>query len=168
MAINLEIYDNMALDDERRFYPSHIPIQPMEPLKIHFSLLESPEEIRKGIVSLVTFNPGDFIAQLTGTSLIFQTLYTLQREEGFYLHDPFFGGFISHNCDPVAYLRMSDFTLHALKKIIPFTPLNINYNSTEKYLYQEFLCACNSMDKEGNSLCQGWISGYGEKEESKQ
>lgn len=153
MRHNIKIYEDMNTDDPRRFYPEYFPISLNEPLKTNFVILESPEEIRKGLMSLVSFEEGDLIAQCVGVALNFQTLHSLERTAGQYLHDPFWAGYIIHSCSPNSYLNMKDFTLHALKKISSFSLITIDYEITEKNLYQGFTCTC------GSPNCKGWIEG---------
>lgn len=153
MIINLKMYENLQMDDPRRFYPNTCPVLEYEPLRAYFSILESPEDIRKGIVSLVTFNEEDLIANLSGFLLNFQTLHSLQEAEGKYIHDTFFSGFLLHSCDPNAELHFNPYSLHAIKKIKPFELVSIDYEKTEDYLYQAFDCKC------GSPNCRRWISG---------
>ena len=154
MRHNIKKYEEMNPDNKERFYPSYFPVMINEPLNTNFTILESPEEVRKGLVTLVSFEPEDLIAQCAGIKLNFQTLHTLQQSEKSFLHDPFFAGFLLHSCDPNARLDMSDFTLHAIKPIRWFQLITIDYDYTEANLYQGFTCAC------GSSNCRGWIAGY--------
>lgn len=154
MKINLNIYEELSVDDKRRFYPEYFPVMMNEPLRSNFIILQSPEDIHKGLLSLVTFDKEDLIVQCAGTSLFFQTLHSLQYKEGMYLHDPFFAGYLLHSCDPNAELNMRDFTLHAIKPIKHFELITIDYEKTEAQLYQGFNCQCGSFN------CKGWIEGY--------
>ena len=155
MILNLKIYEDIKPDDPRRFYPAEVPVFDYEPLRDFFTILKSPEDIREGVVSLVSFEPEDLICIGTGFFLPFQTLHSLQyKEDEVYIHDKFFIGKVIHHCDPNARLDMSNFSLHAIKKIKPFDTITIDYEATEAYLYQEFQCNC------GNPSCKGWITGY--------
>lgn len=154
MRHNIKIYEEMNTDDSRRFYPINFPVTTNEPLRTNFVILESPEDIKKGLISLVSFDPEDLIAQCMGVTRTIQTLYSLQYKEGLYFHDEHFAGYLLHSCDPNAKLDMSDFTLHALKRIKPFDMITIDYESTEAELYQGFTCNC------GSTYCKGWIQGY--------
>ena len=160
MLTNIKVYENMLPDDERRFYPSYIPVLSWEPLRTNFIIPESPEEIKKGVVSLASFEKDDMIAQLTGFVLPFQNLHSLEHSEGIYYCDEFFAGYLIHSCNPSAYLRMSDFTLHALRNIPAFTAITIDYEATETKLHQPFNCKCFSDN------CRGFIEGN-RKEETK-
>ena len=158
MRHNIKIYEEMNTDDSRRFYPAHFPVATIEPLKTNFIILESPEDIRRGLLSLVSFNEGDLIAQCMGVALPFQTLHTLRQSDGHYIHDTFFAGYLLHSCDFNARLDMSDFTLHAVKQIMPFELITIFYPATEAVLYQNFDCSC------GSENCIKYVTGYSERE----
>jgi len=125
----------------------------LEPLRKNFAILESPEEVRKGIVSLITFEPEDTVANLTGFVLDFQTLHTLQKSPGEYICDNFFSGYLLHSCDPNCELSFEHYSLVAVKKIKWFDILTIDYEKTEDKLYQTFDCKC------GSPNCRGWIAG---------
>lgn len=154
MKHNIKLYEDMDTTDPIRFYPSNYPIVTFEPLRTNFAILESPEDIRKGLISLVSFEEEDLIAQCLGISLPTQTLYTLQHTEGLYLHDPYFCGYLLHSCEPNAKLDMVDFKLYAVKRIRPFDKITIDYEATEATLHQAFTCDCGEMS------CRGWIEGY--------
>ncbi len=151
--ISLKLYEEMAVDDERRFYPNSAPVIPLEPLKTNFQILESPEDIKKGVISLVTFNPEDIIAVLTGYILNFQNLHTLQKAPGEFISDTFFSGYLLHSCEPNCQLSFEPYSLMAVKKIKPFDLLTIDYEKTEDKLHQTFDCKC------GSPNCRGWIAG---------
>lgn len=161
MRQNVDVYKEMRVDDERRFYPSYYPVAKHEPLNSNFTILESPEDIGYGLISLVSFEPTDLIAQCMGVAIDFQTLHSLEHKENIFYHDPFFSGYLLHSCQPNAKLDMSNFTLHAVEHISAFSLITIDYNATEKKLYQGFDCLC------GHDCCKGWIGGYSYKEESR-
>ena len=48
MRHNIKIYEEMNNDDPKRFYPKDFPVVVNEPLKTNFTILESPEDIKKG------------------------------------------------------------------------------------------------------------------------
>lgn len=154
MRHNIKTYEEMYPEDERRFYPHYFPVMLNEPLRTNFVILQSPEEIRKGLLSLISFEEDDLIAQCTGVALNFQTLHTLQHENNVFYHDIFFAGYLLHSCEPNARLDMKDFTLHAIKKIKCFDIITIDYEQTEQKLHQGFTCLC------GKDKCRGWIEGY--------
>ena len=151
--INATMYEDLEWDSPDRFYPSYIPVLKHEPLKRHFIILESPEPINKGVVSKISFNTGDLVAQCTGFVLKFQTLHSLQHTNGIYYCDEFFAGYLLHSCDPNCRLDMNDFTLHAIKDIRPFDKVTIDYEATEDHLYNTFNCNC------GSANCKGLIEG---------
>jgi hypothetical protein len=151
--INLKHYENLQLDDPIRFYPISCPIIEYEPLRSCFTILESPEDIRKGIVSLISFREGDLVANLTGFILPFQNLHTLQKAEGEFLSDEFFSGYLLHSCEPNAELRFDPYSIHAIKPIKAFDSILIDYEKTENVLAQSFTCKC------GAPSCRGWIAG---------
>ena len=156
MVISMKTYASMVPDDPRRFYPPFVPVLPYEPLKTCFEIIESPEDIQRGVISKVTFNECDLIANLTGFVLYEQTLHSLQVREGLYYADEFFAGYLIHSCEPNAKLIMDPFSLEAISAIKPFTLITIDYCATEKDLFQKFQCKC------GSPKCRGWISGYGD------
>lgn len=141
-----------------RFYPDAFPVMDHEPLKHYFQLLSSPEEIGKAIITLITFQKDDLVAQCSGIMLPFQTLHSLQHEETLFFHDDWYAGFLLHSCEPNCKLDMNDFTLHAVRDIKVYELLTVDYNATEKKLYQGFNCLC------GSANCKGWIGGYDYKE----
>jgi len=145
------------VEDNRRFYPISYPVAIHEPLTTNFIILKSPEDIGYGLISLVSFEPKELIAQCMGVAIPFQTLHSLEHPENIFYHDPFFAGYLLHSCKPNAMLRMSDFTLHAVESISAFSLITIDYNATEKKLYQGFTCLC------GHENCKGQINGYGDK-----
>lgn len=151
--MNIKVYEELCVDDPRRFYPHYVPVITFEPLRTHFAILESPEEIRKGVISLSTFEEGSLIAQLTGTVLSFQTLHTLQYSKSLYFEDVFFSGYLLHSCNPNAKFDMSNFSLHAIKKIRPFEKITVDYEATEDVLYNKFECDC------GYEKCRKIIEG---------
>lgn len=152
--VNTKEYENLSIDDENRFYPRHVPIMIGEPLRTNFALLQSPEPINFGIVSLISFKAKDLVAQCTGEVLNFQTLHSLQHTEKIFYHDDFFAGYLLHSCDPNCVLNMEDFSLYAIKDIRPFERLTIDYELTEAELFQPFHCTC------GSDKCKGFVQGY--------
>lgn len=151
--MNSIMYEDLEWDSEKRFYPSFVPVIKHEPLKDDFMIVESPEAIKKGIISRVTFEEGELVAQCTGFVLKFQTLHSLQHSKGIYYSDEFFAGYLLHSCDPNCRLDMSDFSLHAIKKIRPLDKVTVDYEATEDYLYNTFDCDC------GSANCRGKIEG---------
>ena len=54
---------------------------------------------------------------------------------------------------------METMEIIALKNINPFDKLTLDYNDTEKELYQGFYCSC------GADNCRGYIEGYKKEKE---
>ena len=156
--INLKLYEDMAVDDERRFYSSEIPVQSYEPLRNNFSILDFPGDIGKGIISLISFEKDDLIANLSGVVLVHQALHTLQISEYQYVLDSF-AGFLTHSCSPNTELRFNPYSLYAVKKIEPATLLTLDYEKSEDYLTREFYCSCKSPN------CKKYIVGKKAREE---
>jgi hypothetical protein len=155
VVVNLKIYEDLSSDDPRRFYPSSVPVFNMEPLKDFFTILKSPEDIREGVVTLISFKEGDLICKGTGFFLNTQTLHSLQyQEDKVYIHDPFFIGKVLHSCDSNSYLDVNTFSLYAKRDIKVFETLTIYYPETEAELYQEFDCTC------GSDKCIKYVTGY--------
>jgi len=152
--INTKDYENLSINSDNRFYPSHIPVFIGEPLKTNFALLKSPEAINYGIVSLISFKAQDLVAQCSGAVLQEQTLHSLQHSENIFYHDDFFAGYLLHSCDPNCILDMKTFTLYALKDIRPFEKITVDYEHTEAELFRPFHCSC------GAETCRGFIQGY--------
>lgn len=156
--INLKIYEDLKADDTRRYYPSSIPVQSYEPLTDNFAILDFPDDIGKGIISKISFEEGDLIANLSGVIINHQLLHTLQISEYQYVLDPF-GGFLTHNCSPNAELRFNPYSLYSIKKIEPSNILTIDYEKSEDYLTREFYCSCKSPN------CKKYIVGKKAREE---
>lgn len=129
-----------------------------EPLQDNFMIVSSPEEIGSAVITKIHFEVDDLIAQCAGITLPIQTLRTLQLpNEIMFIHDEWFAGFLLHSCDPNCKLDMNTFQLIAIKKIKVYDVLTIDYEDTEKQLYQAFNCLC------GSPSCRKWIEGYGSK-----
>lgn len=153
MPIQAKDFENINQED--RFYPASVPVFDFEPLKKFFLIVKSPEPVNEGIVSLVTFKAEDLVAKWTGYHIPFQTLHSLQyKEDSIFIHDPYFCGKMLHSCDPNCRLNMETMEIIALKNINPFDKLTLDYNDTEKELYQGFYCNC------GAANCKGYIEGY--------
>jgi len=159
MPIDKRVFENLEQSD--RFYPEEVPSFDMEPIKTYFMIVKSPEEIKEGIITLISFKDGDLICKWTGMHLKFQTLHSLQHtEDKIFIHDTWFIGKLLHSCDPNCKLDMDNMQLYAIKDIKPFDKLTVDYDDTEKKLYQSFHCNC------GAANCKGFIDGYGVKNEN--
>ena len=151
----VDMRDFLNLKQEDRFYPIEVPIFDFEPLKKYFQILKSPEPVNEGLVSLITFKEEDLVCTWTGFHLPFQTLHSLQHtEDKVFVHDPYFCGKFLHSCDPNCELKMDTMEIFALKEIKPFDKLTLNYNRTEKTLFQGFYCKC------GSDGCMDYVQGY--------
>lgn len=136
--ISIKDYETLSKTDTNRFYPQDFPVVDFEPLKTHFQLLSSPEDIGKAIITLVSFQKEDLVAKCLGVTLPYQTLHSLQYKKGMYFHDDWFAGFLLHSCDPNCMLDMETFSLIALRDIKAFELLTIDYEKTEEELHQGF------------------------------
>jgi hypothetical protein len=136
----------------KRFYPAQFPKFLGEPDKNRFSIIKSAE-FGKGVMTLVPFEKGDLVCRFTGKLLHHQTLFTLQKKTGHYLHDPWFMGRILHSCDPNIICNMDEQVFYAAKEIPAATLLTMDYETTEDQLYRSFHCNC------GSPNCRGSIMG---------
>lgn len=154
MPIDMRSFDKV--EQENRFYPEEVPIFDNEPLKEYFIIVKSPEPINEGVISRVTIKEGELVCNWTGFHLKFQTLHSLQHtEDKVFVHDPFFVGKFLHSCSPNCELNMEEMKIIAIKDINPLDKLTLNYNKTEKKLFQSFTCNC------GNDGCLMQVAGYG-------
>jgi len=62
-------------------------------------------------------------------------------------------GYLSHGCEPNAWLDMAAFALVARRDISAGDVVTIDYAETEDQLYRQFACTCDA------SRCRGWITG---------
>ena len=156
MPINKRDYDE--LEQEGRFYPESVPFFEDEPIQKYFIIVKSPEPINEGVISRISFKATDTICKWTGFHLPFQTLHSLQHtEDKIFIHDPYFVGKFLHSCNPNCELDMNEMSVTAIRDIQPLDKLTLNYNKTEKLLYQGFYCQC------GSDGCIGYLEGYGSK-----
>ena len=154
MPVDMRAYERV--EQENRFYPEEVPVFDNEPLRDYFLIVQSPEPINEGVISLVTFKEGELVCSWTGFHLKFQTLHSLQHtEDKIFVHDNYFVGKFLHSCSPNCELAMQEMKVIAIKDINPLDKLTLNYNKTEKKLFQGFTCAC------GAEGCMGYIEGYG-------
>jgi len=123
-----------------------------EPLKNKFSVITT-EDKGQGLQSLVNFSKGDIIFKFSGTIQYEQSLYTLQVKPNVYIYDPIIMGKILHSCDPNMFCIMDNFTFIAKKDIKAGDMLYMDYEQTEDYLYNKFICKCL------NNNCRGLIAG---------
>ncbi|MCC7429886.1 SET domain-containing protein-lysine N-methyltransferase [bacterium] len=137
---------------KRRFYPNSIPTNPFEPTTDKFQIVGSSEK-GEGVISLTDFEIGDIVFVFNGEILSEQTLFTLQIEEGVYIHDPYVMGKVLHSCDPNTSCDIQKRTFTAIKPIKNGDFITMDYETTEDILFRPFTCGCQSPN------CRGLISG---------
>ncbi len=135
-----------------RFYPNFYPRFENEPTKNRFRIITT-EDSGEGIISRVSFKPGEIVFRFAGVLMQDMTLHTLQLSPGNHLHDPFFMGKVLHSCDPNMICDMSTQTFTAVKEIRKGDFLTMDYETTEDELYRSFDCCC------GAPNCRGHIRG---------
>ena len=126
-----------------RFYPEFYPRFSYEPTKEKFRIIKT-DQVGEGIMSQVSFKPGDTVFRFAGVLLSEVTLFTLQLKPGNHLHDPFFMGKVLHSCDPNMSCDMESQTFTAIKAIRPGDFLTMDYESTEDVLFRSFECQCGA------------------------
>ena len=136
-----------------RFYPPHIQPFAYEPTRDNFEII-SNINVGEGIITKRHFYKGEIVYRFTGELLNYQTLFTLQKTNGEYIHDPYFMGKTLHCCDPNTDCDMTTLTFTARRDIMPGEYITMDYDSTEEELYRSFFCQCGSLN------CRGWIKGY--------
>jgi diaminopimelate decarboxylase len=82
--------------------------------------------------------------------------HTLEISPDRHFLDTKFAGYLMHSCEPNARINMQNLTLEVLRNITVGELLTIDYAHTEKKLFRQFPCTCNS------SLCRFWIKGNAE------
>ena len=88
--------------------------------------------------------PVRLVFKFAGVLLSEVTLFTLQMQPGYHLHDPFFMGKVLHSCDPNMHCDMSTQTFTAIKDIKPGDFLTMDYETTEDELFRSFECQCGA------------------------
>ena len=136
-----------------RYYPYSLPAYLHEPTSEHFEVRYISEREGEGVVSLASFEPGDVVFVFTGFLIHEITQYTLQIEDGLYIHDPFFMGKVLHSCDPNCSVDMKTLTFTANRPIRPGDLVTMDYETTEDYLFKSFECNCRAPN------CRGLIAG---------
>jgi hypothetical protein len=141
-----------SLENELRFYPDCIAKHKNEPTKDKFFIATDPK-FGQGVVAKVFFRKGELLFRFDGTILDYQTLFTLQKEKGVYIEDPYFMGKILHSCDPNTIVDIKKQLFWASKDIKSGDFITMDYESTEDELFRSFHCQC------GSEKCRGLISG---------
>jgi tyrocidine synthetase-3 len=136
----------------RRLYPDFIPLFANEPTSDKFQIITTSEK-GQGVISLVPFKAGDCVFTFTGALLSEQTLYTLQLQPGYYIHDPVVMGKVLHSCSPNTSCDMITRTFTAVRNIEPGEFITMDYETTEDALFRPFHCGC------GSANCRGLIRG---------
>lgn len=136
-----------------RFYPNEIPPFQFEPTTDRFQIRKFDNGSGEGVVSLVSFEPGDVVAAFSGVALPHITQFTLQISETLHIHDPYFMGKILHHCDPNCKTDLTRLQFVAVKKIQPNDLITIDYDATEDVLFKPFHCSCGAVN------CRGYIQG---------
>lgn len=107
----------------------------------------------EGLIALKQYAQGEVVFRFYGNVRHEQTLYTLQRQPGVYVEDPYVMGKVLHSCEPNMVCHMDSQTFTALRTIDHGEPLTMDYETTEDELYRSFNCGC------GSPLCRGYIRG---------
>jgi len=106
-----------------------------------------------GVRALRGFSEGDVIHRFTGKVSEQIDLHSLQVDARRHITDTRYAGYLTHGCDPNAFLDMRGFTVVAHRDIAPGEILTVDYGATEDRLHRQFPCAC------GAPNCRGWITG---------
>ncbi|HPH01807.1 MAG TPA: SET domain-containing protein-lysine N-methyltransferase [Spirochaetota bacterium] len=136
----------------KRLYPDFIPPYANEPTSDKLQIVSTPEK-GEGVIALVPFKAGECVFVFTGALLSEQTLFTLQLQPGFYIHDPIVMGKVLHSCSPNTSCDMATRTFTAVKDIAPGDFITMDYETTEDVLFRPFHCACGAPE------CRGLIRG---------
>ncbi|MEW9668404.1 hypothetical protein [Ammoniphilus sp. 3BR4] len=130
-------------ESSKRFYPPSITPHEHEPTRDKFDIIQR-DAFGEGVVSKIKFQAADLLFRFSGTPLPYQTLYTLQKQRGLYIEDPYFMGKILHSCDPNTFVNMETQEFWAIKDIFPGDFITMDYEATEDELYRSFECTCGS------------------------
>lgn len=111
------------------------------------------EGVGLGVRSLAAFSKGDILDQFTGKISSRIKQHSLQVDEGQHISGTQFIGYLTHSCDPNAWLDMTKFELVARRPIRRGEVITIDYAETEDRLFVQFACVC------GSTNCRHWITG---------
>ena len=136
-----------------RFYPDAMPSFPYEPTRDRFDIARVGDTIGEGVITYVSFQPGEIVFAFTGFLSSAITQFSLQLSEGLHVHDPYFAGKILHHCDPNTTVDMQRQLFIAKRPIQPYEYITMDYAETEDYLFKTFHCECNAPH------CRGLIKG---------
>ena len=111
------------------------------------------DSVGLGVRALSNFSKGTVLDRFTGE--ISRTLrqHSLQVGEDLHISGTRYVGYLTHGCDPNAWLDMNEFKLIARRRINAGELLTIDYAATEDRLFAQFACVCGA----GN--CRRWITG---------
>lgn len=137
-----------------RLYPDEIPEFYGEPSFARISY-RYRGEVGWGLITLVPVLKGARIFNISGDWVQDQTLFSLQRRKGVYLHDPWVMGRMLHSCSPNTKALMNEDppAIVSTRNIKAGEFLTLDYEDTEDFLYREFHCSC------GAAGCRGFIAG---------
>lgn len=125
------------------------------PQKGDVELCDTPE-CGRGVRALRRYKRGEMIGHFTGMVTAELLQHSLQVEPGMNIVDPYFVGYLLHDCDPNVSLDMHQQKVYALKDIEPGSYLSMDYASTEDQLFRQFPCMCDAPN------CRLWITGRAE------
>lgn len=110
----------------------------------------------EAIAARKRFEPMERMCRVSGVVVGERGPHTLQLLPDAHMYDPSFTGLLLHSCSPNVFVDMSELWLWALTVIVQGDCLTMDHASTERTLYRQFACRCDS------SNCHGWITGYDE------
>lgn len=131
------------------FYP--IKFSKIAPTKDKFEIKQS--KTGPGLFTLMPFNEGGVIAEITGFLVKEPDETTIQLGHYQHLYDPYFAENLNHSCDPNIEINFP--ILVALRRIEVGEELRFDYEITEQSLVKPFKCRC------GAENCRGLIEGWG-------
>ncbi len=148
---------------DNHIYPDNFLNQPHVSI-LERDLLPKSTDIEKietsecglGIRSLRDFKRGELIGSFAGTLTPELLQHSLQVQPGMNIVDPFFVGFLQHDCDPNCALDMKNQRAYALKDIKAGDFISMDYATTEDRLFNQFMCSCDAPN------CRLWITGRAE------
>lgn len=111
------------------------------------------EGIGLGVRALTAFPKGAILDRFTGEISSRIKQHSLQIGEDRHISGTRFVGYLSHGCDPNAWLDMKMFELVARRDIEAGDLVTIDYAATEDRLFVQFVCTCGARD------CRRWITG---------
>lgn len=138
--------DDVSNEEKEAKFPSKNDVQ-----------LRDFGEYGAGIITMRPFERGEIIGSFTGTVAPEIKQHTMQIDAINHIHDPYFIGYLLHNCDPNSVLDMHRRTAYCIKDIDAGKQVTIDYATTEDSLFLQFPCLCRAKN------CRHWITGRNEK-----